>query len=69
MIPLPPDIIAKMWSILKKHEFRSTHGAFDGHDIVAADIKHRVLDSMHIQVRSEGYMDHALLKESRAYGQ
>jgi hypothetical protein len=61
MIPLPPDDIAKMWSVLKKHEFKSTHGAFVGTDIDHPDIKQRVLESMQIQVRGEGHLDHPLL--------
>jgi hypothetical protein len=64
MIPLPPSTIEKMWSVLKKHEFRSTHGAFMGHDVVSSDVRRRVLESMQIQIRGEGYMDHALLNES-----
>jgi len=64
MIPLPPDELARMWSVLKKFEFKSTHGAFVGTDIVADDIKQRVLESMKIQVRNEGYTNHALLEEA-----
>lgn len=64
MIPLPPDVIADMWKILKRYEFRSTHGAFVGTDIIADDIKQRVLESMKIEVRGMGYKSHALLEES-----
>ncbi|KAK8073117.1 beta-lactamase-like protein [Apiospora saccharicola] len=65
MIPLPPDELVRMWGILKKHEFRSTHGAFLGTDVVEneARMKRRVLDSMQIQIRHMGHGDHAFLKE------
>jgi hypothetical protein len=64
MIPLPPAEIAAMWSVLKKHDFGSTHGAFTGQDIIAKDVKKRVLESMQIQIRGEGYEKHTLLEES-----
>jgi len=64
MIPLPPDVIAQMWSVLKKYQFKSTHGAFVGTDIVADDIKGRVLESMKIQIKGEGHPNHMFLKES-----
>ena len=64
MIPLPPDDIAKMWSVLKKHDFKSTHGAFVGTDIENPDVKRRVLESMQIQCRGEGHINHVLLNES-----
>ncbi|KAK7999282.1 beta-lactamase-like protein [Apiospora arundinis] len=65
MIPLPPDELVRMWGILKKHEFRSTHGAFLNMDIVETEarMKRRVLDSMQIQIKHMGYADHAFLKE------
>lgn len=63
MIPLPPDELAAMWKVLEKHEFRSTHGAFMGHDIEDRDgIKKRVLESMQIQVKAMGWPDHELIK-------
>ncbi|KAI9744408.1 MAG: hypothetical protein M1818_001937 [Claussenomyces sp. TS43310] len=54
MIPLPPDEIAGMWTVLRDYEFGSTHGAFLGTDIVAEDVKERVFASMKIQVQGEG---------------
>lgn len=65
MIPLPPDELVRMWDILKRHEFRSTHGAFLNTDIVETEarMKRRVLDSMQIQIKHMGYGDHAFLKE------
>ena len=70
MIPLSPGEIAGMWSVLKKHEFRSTHGAFvgtevrDGHGGSATGVKKRVLESMQIQVKRMGWPDHAFLRET-----
>ncbi|KAI8623221.1 beta-lactamase-like protein [Xylariaceae sp. FL1651] len=65
MVPLPPDEIERMWTVLKKYEFSSTHGAFLGWDIVKTprEMKQRVLESMQIQVRAMGHDDHAILKE------
>lgn len=63
MIPLAPDVVAAMWTVLKEYEFISTHGAFVGADIVSGHVKGRVLESMKIQVRGEGYGDHKLLYE------
>lgn len=64
MIPLSADEVAQMWERLKGHEFRSTHGAFIGHDIENPDVKHRILSSMQIQVSRMGWTGHALLGES-----
>lgn len=61
MIPLPPDDIARMWEVLERHDFVSTHGAFMGHDIEDDRIKSRVLESMQIQLRGMGWTGHALL--------
>jgi len=63
MIPLPPDTLAEMWSVLKNADFTSTHGAFVGTDIESPEVKGRVLESMQIQIRAEGHSDHPLLKE------
>ncbi len=63
-IPLSPDEIATMWSVLQKHSFRSTHGAFVGTEIFADDIKSRVLESMKIQCRYSGHGSHAILHEA-----
>jgi hypothetical protein len=57
MIPLPPEDVARMWRILLKHDFKSVHGGFGGQDIEAEDIKERVLDSMKIHIRGEGYSE------------
>ncbi|KAJ9151815.1 Metallo-beta-lactamase family protein [Pleurostoma richardsiae] len=63
-IPLSPEEIARMWGILKKYDFKSTHGAFLGQDIEAVDVKKRVLDSMQIQTKFMGWTDHPFLNES-----
>lgn len=63
MIPLPPDELASMWSVLKDYDFVSTHGAFVGTEIESPVVKGRVLESMQIQVRAVGCMDHPLLSE------
>lgn len=55
MIPLSGETVFAMWAILKHHDFTSTHGAFVGTDIVAADVKQRVLDSMKIQTQFAGW--------------
>ncbi|KAI6084926.1 beta-lactamase-like protein [Hypoxylon rubiginosum] len=54
MLPLSASTMQKMWDILKKYEFRSTHGAFLNTDIVktAPEMKRRVLDSMQLQAHS-----------------
>jgi hypothetical protein len=54
----------RMWSILKKHAFGSTHGAFVETEIVAEDVKGRVLESMKIQCKYSGHGSHSLLSES-----
>ncbi|KAH7018516.1 metallo-beta-lactamase family protein [Microdochium trichocladiopsis] len=66
MIPLSADEIAKMWAVLGKHEFRSTHGAFVGVDVEAevTEMRRRVLESMQIQIRYMGYVEHAMLTEN-----
>ncbi|XXH05421.1 hypothetical protein Hte_011848 [Hypoxylon texense] len=65
MIPLSPDVMQRMWDILKKYEFKSTHGAFLNTDIVktAPEMKRRVLDSMQIQTEFMGLNGHALMEE------
>ncbi|KAK2590945.1 hypothetical protein QQS21_011364 [Conoideocrella luteorostrata] len=62
-IPLNVDELARMWGILKKYSFVSTHGAFVGLDIEDGSVKRRVLDSMQIQAMYMGYGDHAIMKE------
>ncbi|CAJ2499679.1 Uu.00g025320.m01.CDS01 [Anthostomella pinea] len=66
MIPLAPDELERMWNILKKYEFRSSHGAFLNVDIVKseAEMKQRLLESMQIQIKYSGYGNHTMLKET-----
>ncbi|KAI4841669.1 metallo-beta-lactamase family protein [Aureobasidium sp. EXF-8846] len=63
MIPLPPDTIHQMWKAVKPYKFTVTHGLFPGWDIRDENVKQSVLESMKIQVRSQGFAEHALLNE------
>ncbi|KAK4498773.1 hypothetical protein PRZ48_009283 [Zasmidium cellare] len=63
MIPLPPSELHKMWKAMQPFDFESTHGAFTGLDVRDKNIKARVLESMKIQARNEGWEDVAILKE------
>ncbi|KAH6657161.1 beta-lactamase-like protein [Truncatella angustata] len=67
MIPLAPDVIERMWQVLKNHRFKSSHGAFLGTDIVGKveeEMRRRVLESMQIQIGNMGYTEHPLLGEN-----
>jgi hypothetical protein len=61
MLPLPPDTLLSMWKVLKLADFESTHGAFAGRDVRDKNAKARVLESMQIQAKNEGYTDHQIL--------
>ncbi|CZR65999.1 related to metallo-beta-lactamase family protein [Phialocephala subalpina] len=63
MIPLPPAAIQKIWEALKPYEFTATFGAFMGMDLYGANLKGRLLESMKIQIRGEGWEQHKLLEE------
>ena len=63
MIPLRPDVIHEMWKAIKSYSFDTTHGAFAGMDVRDQDLKGRLLESMKIQVRAQGWDDHPLLVE------
>jgi len=69
MIPLSAEDIIGMWNVLKKNEFKSTHGAFIGSDVYdgkngeRSGVKERVLGSMQIQVQRMGWEGHAFLEE------
>ena len=63
MIPLPPSELIKMWRVLETLEFESTHAAFVGTDIRDKNIQGRVLESMKIQARNEGYSEHEILEQ------
>ena len=66
MIPLPPSEILKIWRAIEPFEFDTTHGAFLGIDIRHMNVKARVLESMKIQVRNEGYEKHEILEINMA---
>jgi len=63
MIPLPPDEINNIWQAIKPFNFDTTHGAFVGMDVRDEKLKRRMLDSMKIQVKAEGWEEHPLLSE------
>lgn len=62
MIPLPPDEILKIWKAIEPFHFDTTHGAFVGMDVRDQDVKKRVLESMQIQTRGEGWKVHEILE-------
>jgi hypothetical protein len=64
MIPLPPSEIEQIWRRVEPFEWEETYGAFHGRDIKGKgkDVKRRMLESMKIQVRNEGYDKHPLLE-------
>lgn len=64
MIPLPPDVLYGMWQALKGLDFDTTHGAFLGLDVRDSRVKARVLESMKIQARAEGWKDCAILAQA-----
>lgn len=64
MLPLPPPVLLEMWKVLKSLGFESTHGAFFGKDVWDKNVKARVLESMKIQARNEGYSEHEIFDES-----
>ncbi len=63
MIPLPPSEILKIWRAIEHYDFDTTHGAFVGMDIRDECLKERVLESMKIQTRGEGWEQHEILDQ------
>ncbi|KHO00435.1 metallo-beta-lactamase family protein [Metarhizium album ARSEF 1941] len=63
-VPLDADELARMWAILKRYQFKSTHGAFLGMDIEDPCVKQRVLESMQIQAKAMGYAEHGIMRET-----
>ena len=61
MIPLPPSDILQIWAAIAPYHFDTTHGAFAGMDVRDDRLKKRMLDSMKIQTRGEGWERHELL--------
>ena len=66
MIPLAPSVIQAMWEAIKQYEFDTTHGGFAGTDVRDAQLKRRLLESMKIQIRAEGWVYHEMLSEQLA---
>jgi len=70
MIPCSAEEIEDMWTVLRKHKFTSTHGAFVGTEVrdggggSELSVKKRVLESMQIQVSRMGWIGHRFMKES-----
>lgn len=63
MVPLAPHVILRIWKAIRPFEFTATHGLFVDWDVEGDDVKGRVLDSMKIQVRSQGFEDALILRE------
>ncbi|KAL8951986.1 MAG: hypothetical protein Q9222_002078 [Ikaeria aurantiellina] len=63
MIPLGPDDIWSIWQAMKPYDFHTTFGGFNGMTVRDQNIKGRILDSMKIQVRSEGWKEHQIFDE------
>ena len=63
MIPLPPGDIMQIWRAIRPFAFDTTHGAFVGMDVRDKELKKRMLESMKIQVRGEGWESHEILEE------
>ena len=61
MIPLAPSEIVKIWRAIEHFEFDTTHGAFVGMDVRDEDLKRRMLYSMQVQIRAEGWERHEIL--------
>jgi len=61
MIPLAPKDMLRMWKALAPFDFEATFGAFKGLVVRHEKVKSRVLESMKIQVRGEGWEKHELL--------
>ena len=65
MIPLSPKVMLSMWKAMRGFDWQATHGAFVGLDVVdqkgnsiggrEVGVKERVLESMKIQARGEGW--------------
>lgn len=64
MVPLPPDKIQQIWNAIKPFDFTATHGLMMGFDISAHDVKGRVLESMKIQTKMQGFSEASIFQES-----
>jgi hypothetical protein len=57
-------VIFKIWEALKPWAFTSTYGGFQGTEVHHVNLKGRVLESMKIQVKAEGWEKHEILGET-----
>ncbi|KAF2001180.1 hypothetical protein P154DRAFT_173095 [Amniculicola lignicola CBS 123094] len=64
MIPLPPSKIHGIWLALKPFAFEASYGGFMGQNVVRADLKEQVLESMKICVRTAGHESAEIYGES-----
>ena len=64
MIPLPPSDILQIWRAIEPYDFDTTHGAFVGMDVRDVNLKGRMLESMKIQTRGEGWERHEMLDQA-----
>ena len=62
-IPLPPEKIERIWQMVKPWDFTSTYGLMKGWNVHDPNLKARVLESVKIQIKAEGYLHHHLLDE------
>ncbi|CAD6594018.1 MAG: hypothetical protein ASARMPRED_008372 [Alectoria sarmentosa] len=63
MIPLPPSEMLNIWRAIEPYGFDTTHGAFGGMDVRDQGLKARMLESMKIQTRGEGWERHEMLDQ------
>ncbi|KAL8647649.1 MAG: hypothetical protein Q9210_005433 [Variospora velana] len=54
MIPLGPKEITQIWQSIKRYDFHTTYGAFNGMTVRDKQLKQRVFESMILQLRREG---------------
>ncbi|KAF4966504.1 hypothetical protein FSARC_5823 [Fusarium sarcochroum] len=62
-IPLSVEEMARMWRVLRRYEFRATHGGFAGMDIEDEGVRGRVLESMKIQAKHIGHGEKEFVDE------
>ncbi|KAL8714638.1 MAG: hypothetical protein Q9220_001587 [cf. Caloplaca sp. 1 TL-2023] len=63
MIPLAPDDIMNIWQAIQPFDFHTTIGGFIDMTVRDQNVKARILESMKIQVRSQGWKEHRILDE------
>lgn len=52
-----------MWRAIEPYAFDTTHGAFVGMDVRDKHLKGRMLESMKIQTKGEGWKQHEILDQ------